>query len=394
MRRGAAHCAPRAKELTALGPAFHAEPVGRRADTGAQEPAAPKPPKDIVMARLALSDLTSWITEAALQHPQDLPQHLSERLGISRQAAAAQLRKLVETQWLQREGRGRRIRYVPGLLRQVVQRYPLQGLQEDRPWSLDFAPNFELPREVARMVQHAFTELVNNAVDHSAGSSVTISMRQTPHQVQLLVSDDGRGVFDSISAAHEIVDPALAMLELAKGKLTSAPDRHAGRGLFFTAQLADIFDLHANDAAFQQRDWQRGHWLRGRPACRLGSSIYVAIALDTERTLDEVLRRFSLNGASYGFERTLVPLKLLATPQAGLESRAQARRVAMRLAQFRRVDLDFDGLADIGHSFVDELFRVFGRQHPGLELVPVNMAPRVAAMVASVRDEAPAAAAV
>jgi anti-sigma regulatory factor (Ser/Thr protein kinase) len=36
------------------------------------------------------------------------------------------------------------------------------------------------------------------------------------------------------------------MLELSKGKLTSEPDRHNGRGLFFTSRLADVFDLHAN----------------------------------------------------------------------------------------------------------------------------------------------------
>ena len=43
------------------------------------------------------------------------------------------------------------------------------------------------------------------------------------------------------------------MLELSKGKLTSQPARHAGRGLFFTSRLADVFDLHANATAFQHR---------------------------------------------------------------------------------------------------------------------------------------------
>ena len=46
-------------------------------------------------------------------------------------------------------------------------------------------------------------------------------------------------------------------------------------------------------------------------------------------------------------------------------------------------ELDFSGIADIGHGFADELFRVFGSAHPGLELKPVHMAPRVAAMVAA-----------
>jgi len=337
------------------------------------------------MARPQLSDITAWITETALRHPDKLPQHLAERLDVSRASAQRLLRKLVDAQWLTRGGTARRPNYQPGLLRQVVRRYPLAGLQEDLPWLRDFSPHVVLPAAVARMAQHVFTELLNNAVDHSGGTCVTVSMRQTPTQLQMLVSDDGRGVFDAIDETFQLGDPTMAMLELAKGKLTSQPERHTGRGLFFTSKLADIFDLHANDAAFQQREWQRDQWHRGRAACRSGTAVYVAICLDTERTLDDVLRRYSLDGDGYGFDRTVVPLKLITAPQSGLESRALARRVAARLPQFKRIELDFDGLADVGHGFADELFRVFGTQHPQLTMVPTNMSPRVAALVDSVR---------
>jgi anti-sigma regulatory factor (Ser/Thr protein kinase) len=338
------------------------------------------------MARPKLSDITSWITEAALAHPQALAQHLSERLGVGRASARRLLRTLEQHQWLQREGTPRRPRHVPGLLRQVVRSYPLANLQEDLPWARDFAPCFALPPTVARMAQHVFTELLNNAIDHSDGTRVVVSMRQTPSQIQLLVSDDGRGLFQVIGENFDIGDPMLAMLELAKGKLSSQPERHTGRGLFFSARLADVMDLHANAAAFQQRQWQADQWLPVRSACRAGTSVYVAICLDTERSLDEVMRRHSLDGLGYGFDRTVVPLKLLAGAPAVLESRAQARRVASRLAQFRCIDVDFHGVTDVGHAFADELFRVFGGGHPELRLVPVNMAPGVAALVDSVRE--------
>ena len=342
------------------------------------------------MSRPALSDLTAWITEAALRHPESLRHALSECWGVGSAVARALLRELVATQWLRPEVSPRRVRFTPGLLRQVVRRYPLAGLHEDLPWSQDFLPCFDLPDAVARMAQHAFTELLNNAIEHSGGSSVTVSMRQTPLQLQLLVSDDGRGIFDAIGATYQIADPAQAMLELAKGKLSTCPNGHSGRGLFFTARLADVIDLHANNVAFQQRDWQREQWQQGRPACRRGSSVYVAICLDTPRTLDAVLRRYSLDGEGYGFDRTVVPLRLISGPQVALASRAQARRVASRLQRFRRVELDFDGLADVGHGFADELLRVFHHQHPEVELVPVNMVPAVAALVDSVREAEPA----
>jgi anti-sigma regulatory factor (Ser/Thr protein kinase) len=259
----------------------------------------------------------------------------------------------------------------------------LQGLQEDVPWRREFAPSFELPPAVQRMAQHAFVELVNNAVDHSGGSHVTVSMRQTPLQVQLLVSDDGCGLFRRIEQSFAIDDPQLAMLELTKGKLTSDPDRHSGHGLFFTSRLADIFDIHANQAAFQNRGWERRSWHASRPMPRSGTSIYVAIALDTPRTLDAVLRAHSTDSAGFAFERTVVPLQLLGSGQA-LASRAEAKRVASRLSKFRGAEIDFGGITDIGHGFADELFRVVRREHPGLDLVPVGMTPQVAAMVQSV----------
>ena len=337
------------------------------------------------MARLDLNALTTYITAAAVRHPHDLATHVAQLAGISRGTAQKALQRLVQLGWLQRDGTPRRPHYRPGLLRQVVKRYALAGLQEDLPWSRDYAPFFALPIEVQRMTQHAFGELLNNAIDHSGGTSVTVSLRQTPSHVQLLVSDDGCGVFDQLSRSFSLDDPALAMLELSKGKLTSQPARHAGRGLFFTSRLADMFDLHANETAFQHREWEGNGWRPGRALKHQGTSVYAAIALDTTRTLDSVLHAHSLDGAGFGFERTVVPLRLMATPLAGLDSRAQARRVAARLNAFRRAEMDFDGVDSIGHSFADELFRVMSPELADVDLVPLNASPAVAAMIESVR---------
>ena len=342
------------------------------------------------MARIDIAPLTQWITLAAVQHGADLPAHLMQRLQISRRRAVHLLRKLVALQWLQALGTPRKPLYQPGPLRQAVKRYPLAGLQEDLPWRRDFAPCFVLPPAVARMAEHAFTELLNNAIDHSGGSTVTVSMRQTPLQLQLLVSDDGCGLFERIAQSFDITDPPLAMLELSKGKLTSAPERHSGHGLFFSSRLADVFDIHANAAAFQCRAWEHSAWRAGKAgpvAARGGTSIYLAIMLDTPRTLDAVLRAHSASGEGYGFERTRVALQLITgtDPGAMLASRAEARRAVQRLAEFRHADIDFSGIGHVGHGFADELFRVFGRQHPALALNPVGMAPQVAAMIDSVR---------
>ncbi|HEX6707532.1 MAG TPA: DUF4325 domain-containing protein [Albitalea sp.] len=337
------------------------------------------------MARLDINTLTLWITATAIRHPHDLADAVAQRGGVTRRTANKALQRLVDLQWLAREGTARRPVFRPGLLRQVAQRYRLDGLEEDIPWTRDFAPCLSLPPQVQRMAQHAFCELLNNAIDHSEGTNVAVSVRQTPTQLQLLVSDDGRGLFDKVHEAFALDDPALAMLELSKGKLTSQPQRHTGRGLYFTSRIADVFDLHANECAFQRRDWDGGAWQPGRALKHRGTSVYVAIALDTSRTLDAVMRECSADGQGVEFDRTVVPLRLLTSAMTSLESRAQARRVGARLHEFRRAEVDFSGVSAIGHGFADELFRVFASQQPELALVPVNMAPAVASLVESVR---------
>ncbi len=277
------------------------------------------------MARHDLSAVTQWITAAALEHGQGLPEHVMARLGISRRSALALLNKLVTAQWLAREGKSRHLSFVPGRLRQVVHRYALAGLQEDLPWQRDFAPHFSLPPAVARMAQHAFSELLDNVIEHSGGTHVAVSMRTTALHLQLLVSDDGCGVFERIQQRFGIGDSTMAMLELSKGKLTSAPDRHGGHGLFFTSRLADVFDVHANHRAFQCRGWDRHSWHPTKAVAREGTSIYIAINLDTPRTLDQVLQAHSRSAEGHGAESTCVPLPLTTGPQTRLVSRTQAK---------------------------------------------------------------------
>jgi anti-sigma regulatory factor (Ser/Thr protein kinase) len=337
------------------------------------------------MPRCKLAPTTQWITAAAVQHGNELATHVAGRLDISRRRAQALLRRLEATQWLRKSGTSRHAQFEPGALRQVVQRYALAGLLEDLPWRRDFAPYFQLGAEVRRIVQHAFTELLNNAIDHSGGTSVTVSMRQTPAHLQLLVSDDGCGLFARIAEHFDIEDPNLAIFELAKGKLTTQPQRHSGHGLYFTAQLADVFDLRANASGFQSRAWSPARWHASEPqaalAGRLGTSAFFALALDTPRTLDGVLRAASVDGEGYGFERTRASLHLIGGREATLASRADAKRVAARLDRFAHVEIDFTGVEGIGHGFADELMRVLPAERPTLNLLPTATNPRVASML-------------
>jgi hypothetical protein len=212
-------------------------------------------------------------------------------------------------------------------------------------------------------------------------------MRQNPTHLHLLIKDDGCGVFDRIQDAFHIASPQLALLELSKGKLTTQPEFHTGRGLFFTSRLFDVFDLYANQLTYQHNHWQRKEWLKANPLGSSGTAVFMSLALNSTRTLEDVFSSHGRGAEDLSFSRTEVAMRLAHAADEALESRAQAKRIANRLDAFDTVDLDFEGVDAIGQGFADELFRVFAREHPKVLLQPRNMNAKVTAMVAQAMEE-------
>ena len=82
----------------------------------------------------------------------------------------------------------------------------------------------------------------------------------------------------------------------------------------------------------------------------------------------------------FEFSRTRTVVKLFAI---GTEfvSRSQAKRLLHGLTNFREVVLDFTGVDIVGQGFADEIFRIWAREHPEVNLVPTEMNDAVAFMV-------------
>ena len=132
------------------------------------------------MSRVDLNAVSRWITAAAVHYPTSLRDELVLRTAVTPRRASRLLRELVLAHWPVREGSKRKPLYRPVLPRQVVREYALANLQEDLPWAGDFAPFVALPPALHRLAQHAFQELLNNAIDHSEGQRVTISCARPP----------------------------------------------------------------------------------------------------------------------------------------------------------------------------------------------------------------------
>jgi hypothetical protein len=249
-------------------------------------------------------------------------------------------------------------------------------LQEDVVWRDYVMPlldkNFT---NIIDICHYGLTELVNNVVDHSAGTLMTITINQTPINIILSILDDGVGIFKKIQTELGLDDQSHAILELAKGKLTTDPEHHTGEGIFFSSRMFNRFTIISGKLYFAHNEI--GHdWLLGFEEDdhdqKKGTYIIMEIDNKSTRTAKGVFDKYSAENDEYGFSRTIVPVVLAKYGNENLISRSQAKRLLSRLDKFREVIMDFEKVETIGHAFADEIFRVFKIKNPDIHLMHVN----------------------
>jgi hypothetical protein len=334
------------------------------------------------MARPSLlSTLMLSVSRDVVAHPRDLAAHYTATHGISRQASNKYIQQLEKEGWIARSGASTRPTYSLGNCRHVSQVYSLKGLQEDLIWSQDFKPYLSLKPNVERIVNHGFTEMVNNAIDHSNSKDVFVYASQTADFITVSIRDYGIGIFEKIARALNLQDRRLALLELSKGKFTTDPQNHSGEGVFFTSRMFDGYWIDANDLKFSHLAVKEFDLLEETADKKGdGTRIMMMISLDSERTTTEVFQAFMNAPDDYDFSKTIIPMRLAQIGDDLLVSRSQAKRLITRFDKFKVVTLDFTGIDSIGQAFADEVFRVYANAYPQVEIVPINMAQEVERM--------------
>ncbi len=304
---------------------------------------------------------------------------LARELGVTRQAIHPHLQALVRQGELRAVGAGRATHYERVAAR--TRRYPLAGLEEDRVW--DELRAWEriagAPANVQTILGYAFTEMLNNAIDHSGGTWADIALFEPEGAIAFVIHDDGVGALRRARDTFGLEDDLDVIAEFNKGKRTTMPDRHSGEGIFFTSKAVDRFTLVANGVRWTVDNVADDQALGDAPHDR-GTTVRCDIGLAATQTLRSVFDRFSLVPEEPAFDRTTTRLELLRLGKTFL-SRSEAKRLAVGLEAFGEVELDFRAITDVGQGFVDELFRVCARQHPGTRLVPVNMGPAIRLML-------------
>ena len=332
--------------------------------------------------RSRFTELLRTITKDVMSHPRDLTRYYVEKLGISRVSVNKYIKRLEAEGWIARSGPSTHPVFSPGYNRRLFGYYPLAGLEEDRVWENDFKPYISVPINIQNIANHGFTEILNNSIDHSEGAAALIFVAQNEKMLQIIISDNGVGIFVKITKALDLPDMRQALFELSKGKLTTDPEKHTGEGVFFTSRMFDMFEISANNLKFNHFSNATHDSLleTDEKLPKEGTAVSMAISLSSKRTTEEVFNQFTEAPNDYDFSRTVVPMRLARFGDEQLVSRSQAKRLIARFEKFRVVILDFSEIQQIGQAFSDELFRVYRNSHPNIELSPTNMTEQVERM--------------
>lgn len=313
---------------------------------------------------------------------------LCEHLGISRQALNVHLNRLIDEGQVVRTGATRNTRYVlPGQLPQPERyggEFDTDGLDENRIYqrlalSLNLA--HALKRNAGTVFHYVFTEMLNNAIDHSGSNKVRISATLEAGFVRARVEDNGIGVFASIARKLGYPDEHDALLQLVKGKTTTMPEAHSGEGIFFSSKAANTLVLRSHRIQVEWSQRLQDVFVSSRQYVK-GTHVRIEVRRDSRTRLEDIFEAFAPAEFDYEFSRSRAQVKLLGQTYI---SRSEARRLLVNLDKFRLVELDFRNVESVGQGFADEVFRVFANNHPEIDLRPVNASPAVNAMIRHAR---------
>lgn len=322
-----------------------------------------------------------FILSKVEHHSSNIVPLVAEQFGFSRQRAHEYVTREVKKGKIIKIGRTRYTRYFLVGGKHIEFNLIIEaGLAEDRVWSNYVRPMVsKYPNNIQKICAYGFTEIFNNAIDHSSGTTIYTDVEIADNNINITIVDNGIGIFRKIQKALNLESMRESILHLSKGKFTTDPSKHTGEGIFFTSRMCDSFSILSEDMfyTFKDRDWFLSS--EKRENFGQGTWIKMVVALDSNKDLKEIMDQFS--NQEIGFGKTIVAVALSADPNDPHVSRSQAKRLLMGLEKFKQVVLDFKGVESVGQAFVDEVFRVFKNEHPQIDIQYFNANNEVDSMI-------------
>ena len=237
-----------------------------------------------------------------------------------------------------------------------------------------------LPENIQSILFYAFTEMLNNAIEHSKSDNVEIEIRKDKSDITFIVNDFGIGVFKNVMKQRGLNSEIEAMQDLLKGKTTTQPHSHTGEGIFFTSKIADIFILESFEYRLRVDNSINDVFFQELKPSKKGTRVIFSISNKSEKHLNDVFSKFVVNPGEPGFNKTEIFVRLFIQGTIYI-SRSQARRIVSGLEKYESIILDYDKVSTVGQAFADEIYRVFKSNHPNIKIESRNMTEPVKFMI-------------
>ncbi|MCX6127143.1 MAG: winged helix-turn-helix transcriptional regulator, partial [Proteobacteria bacterium] len=166
---------------------------------------------------------------------------LAATFKVSRQSAAKWMKKLVEEGIVIKLGSTRSARYLLAtprkapisgrkLTKKFEASYTLSKLNEDdvfRELDLKLGLQNNLSGQAYKIIAYAFTEMLNNAIDHSRSKKAQVRFKLDKNTATFSVRDFGVGIYRNLKKSFALASEFEAVSHLLKGKQTTAPSHHS-----------------------------------------------------------------------------------------------------------------------------------------------------------------------
>lgn len=326
------------------------------------------------------AEIRNFLLRLCQNKARNVATEAAKHFGISKQAASRHLHALEREGLISSIGKGNiKVSQIAPLVKKSWI-FSLKGLHEDVVWRENISPLLsDLPQNVRDIWHYGATEMINNAIDHSEGTNLSIDFVRNALETKISINDDGEGIFHRIQRLGNLYDSREAILELAKGKFTTDPANHSGEGIFFTSRAFDFFAILSRTLYFSHQT-EQDDWLIDHDSDIPGTRVILKLDNECKRTLTSVYSEFT-EPDEFSFSKTVVPVRLAHYEGEKLISRSQAKRLVSRFEKFKTVILDFSGVEEIGQAFADEIFRVFASAHPEVSLIPIHTSIEVQQMI-------------
>lgn len=300
-------------------------------------------------------DIKKFILDNITNHRKDIIHTAIKKFGLSRQAILKHMHVLIKEKQVAVHGKTRdriyKLRPKVNFTKEISvdANYNVPELLK-----LFVMPHLSLlPNNICEIVHFSMNAIMNNIKDHSDATKFYYKLFLSHNDLNLIISDNGIGIFQKIFSELEFNSVRVAAIELAKSGLTTDPNSHSGDELNTILHLFDNVKIESAEISLNYDNIVK-EWNLGSSKQANGTRIHLKISPYSKRTcLNTFKNLFFLKPNTLS-----IPISLIKEGESEfLNTRAQANDLLMNIQKYDSVKFDFKNIDLIGPAFADQLIR-------------------------------------